>query len=77
MCQSTQRSLFGPQRRVPACALVNAGATVVALHDKPESEGTLCRASSAFARDVDTALAILRDRSAGLLRLECFKSHYA
>lgn len=58
-------------------ALANAGATVVALHHKPKSEGTLYRGSSDIAGGVDTALAISRDRSAGLLRLECFKSRFA
>ncbi len=58
-------------------ALANAGATVVALHHKPKSEGTLYRGSSDIAGGVDTAWAVSRDRDAGLLRLECFKSRYA
>jgi hypothetical protein len=58
-------------------ALANAGATVVALHHKPKSEGALYRGSSDIAGGVDTAWAVSRDRDAGLLRLECFKSRYA
>lgn len=58
-------------------ALANAGATVVALHHKPKSEGSHYRGSSDIAGGVDTAWAISRDRDAGLLRLECFKSRYA
>jgi hypothetical protein len=58
-------------------ALANAGATVVALHHKPKSEGSHYRGSSDIAGGVDTAWAVSRDRDAGLLRLECFKSRYA
>jgi len=58
-------------------ALANAGATVVALHHKPKSEGALYRGSSDIAGGGDTAWAVSRDRDAGLLRLECFKSRYA
>jgi hypothetical protein len=58
-------------------ALANAGATVVALHHKPKSEGSHYRGSSDIAGGVDTAWAVSRDRNAGLLRLECFKSRYA
>jgi hypothetical protein len=58
-------------------SLANAGATVVALHHKPKSEGSHYRGSSDIAGGVDTAWAISRDRNAGLLRLECFKSRYA
>ncbi len=58
-------------------SLANAGATVVALHHKPKSEGSHYRGSSDIAGGVDTAWAISRDRDAGLLRLECFKSRYA
>jgi hypothetical protein len=58
-------------------ALANAGATVVALHHKPKSEGSHYRGSSDIAGGVDMAWAVSRDRDAGLLRLECFKSRYA
>jgi AAA domain len=58
-------------------SLANAGATVVALHHKPKSEGSHYRGSSDIAGGVDTGWAISRDRDAGLLRLECFKSRYA
>src|SRR5690242_20737638 len=58
-------------------ALANAGATVVVLHHKPKSEGSHYRGSSDIAGGVDTALAVSRDREAGLLCLECFKSRYA
>jgi hypothetical protein len=57
--------------------LANAGATVVALHHKPKSEGSHYRGSSDIAGGVDTAWAVSRDRDPGLLRLECFKSRYA
>jgi hypothetical protein len=57
-------------------ALANAGATVVALHHKPKSEGAHYRGSSDIAGGVDTAWAVSRDRDAGLLRLECFKSRF-
>ncbi|HEY6444428.1 MAG TPA: AAA family ATPase, partial [Candidatus Acidoferrales bacterium] len=58
-------------------ALANVGATVVALHHKPKSDGSHYRGSSDIAGGVDTALAVSRDRQAGLLRLECFKSRFA
>ncbi|HEV3483204.1 MAG TPA: AAA family ATPase [Candidatus Acidoferrales bacterium] len=58
-------------------ALANAGATVVVLHHKPKSEGSHYRGSSDIAGGVDMAWAVSRDRDAGLLRLECFKSRYA
>lgn len=58
-------------------ALAHAGATVVALHHKPKSEGTLYRGSSDIAGGVDTAIAVSRDRTAGLLRFECFKNRFA
>jgi hypothetical protein len=57
--------------------LANAGATVLALHHKPKSEGAHYRGSSDIAGGVDMALAVSRDRDAGLLRLECFKSRFA
>ncbi len=58
-------------------ALAHAGATVVVLHHKPKSEGSLYRGSSDIAGGVDTAIAVSRDRVAGLLRVECFKSRFA
>jgi len=58
-------------------ALANAGATVVVLHHKPKSEGSHYRGSSDIAGGVDTALAVSRDREAGMLRLQCFKSRFA
>jgi hypothetical protein len=58
-------------------ALANTGATVVVLHHKPKSEGSHYRGSSDIAGGVDTAWAVSRDRGAGLLRLECFKSRFA
>ncbi|HEY3929866.1 MAG TPA: AAA family ATPase [Candidatus Koribacter sp.] len=58
-------------------ALANMGATVVALHHKPKSEGSHYRGSSDIAGGVDTALAVSRDRDADLLHLECFKSRFA
>ena len=57
-------------------ALANAGATVVVLHHKPKSEGSHYRGSSDIAGGVDTAWSVSRDRGAGLLRLECFKSRF-
>lgn len=56
--------------------LANLGATVVALHHKPKAEGTRYRGSSDIAGGVDVALSITRDRQAGIVRLECFKSRY-
>jgi hypothetical protein len=56
--------------------LANAGATVVALHHKPKTEGSHYRGSSDIAGAVDTAFAVSRDRKAGLLMLECFKSRF-
>jgi hypothetical protein len=57
-------------------ALANAGATVIALHHKPKTEGAHYRGSSDIAGGVDTALSISRDRQAGTLKLECFKSRF-
>jgi len=56
--------------------LANADATVVALHHKPKAEGSHYRGSSDIAGAVDTAFAVSRDRKAGLLTLECFKSRF-
>jgi hypothetical protein len=57
-------------------ALANAGATVVVLHHKPKSEGSHYRGSSDIAGGVDTAFSVSRDRQAGVLKLECFKSRF-
>jgi hypothetical protein len=57
-------------------ALANAGATVVALHHKPKAEGARYRGSSDIAGGVDTAFSVSRDRQAGILKLECFKSRF-
>jgi hypothetical protein len=57
-------------------ALANAGATVVALHHKPKAEGAHYRGSSDIAGGVDTAFSVSRDRQAGILKLECFKSRF-
>ena len=58
-------------------ALANAGATVVVLHHRPKSEGAYYRGSTDIAGAVDTALAVSRDRDAGLLRFECRKGRFA
>lgn len=57
-------------------ALANVGATVVVLHHKPKAEGAHYRGSSDIAGGVDTAFSISRDRQAGILKLECFKSRF-
>jgi hypothetical protein len=57
-------------------ALANLGATVVVLHHKPKVEGAHYRGSSDIAGAVDTAFSISRDREAGILKLECFKSRF-
>jgi hypothetical protein len=57
-------------------ALANAGATIVALHHKPKAEGAHYRGSSDIAGGVDTAFSVSRDRQAGILKLECFKSRF-
>ncbi len=57
-------------------ALANAGATVVAQHHKPKAEGAHYRGSSDIAGGVDTAFSLSRDRQAGILKLECFKSRF-
>jgi len=57
-------------------ALANVGATVFALHHKPKAEGAHYRGSSDIAGGVDTAFSISRDRQAGILKLECFKSRF-
>jgi predicted ATP-dependent serine protease len=56
--------------------LANMGATVVVLHHKPKAEGSRYRGSSDIAGGVDTAFALSRDRQAGVLKLECFKSRF-
>jgi RecA-family ATPase len=55
-------------------ALANAGATVVALHHRAKNETSRYRGSSDIAGGVDTAFAVSRDRQAGILKLDCFKS---
>jgi hypothetical protein len=57
-------------------ALANVGATVFAAHHKPKSEGAHYRGSSDIAGGVDTAFSVSRDRQAGVLKLECFKSRF-
>ncbi len=57
-------------------ALANVGATVVALHHKSKAEGSHYRGSSDIAGGVDTAFSVSRDRQAGILKLECFKSRF-
>lgn len=57
-------------------ALANVGATVLALHHKPKAEGAHYRGSSDIAGGVDTAFSVSRDRQAGILKLECFKSRF-
>jgi hypothetical protein len=57
-------------------ALANAGATVVAQHHKPKAEGSHYRGSSDIAGGVDTAFSVSRDRQAGILKFECFKSRF-
>jgi AAA domain-containing protein len=57
-------------------ALAHAGATLVLLHHRAKSETSRYRGSSDIAGGVDTAISISRDRKAGLLTLECFKSRY-
>jgi len=57
-------------------ALANVGATVVAIHHKPKAVGSHYRGSSDIAGGVDTAFSLSRDRQAGILKLECFKSRF-
>src|SRR5215472_14513090 len=57
-------------------ALANAGATVIVLHHKPKAEGAHYRGSSDIAGAVDTAYSVARDRQAGILTLDCFKSRF-
>jgi hypothetical protein len=57
-------------------ALANVGATVVALHHRAKSETSRYRGSSDIAGGVDTAFAVSRDRQAGILKLDCFKSRF-
>ena len=56
--------------------LANEGATVVAVHHKSKTQGSHYRGSSDIAGGVDTAFSVSRDRQAGILRLECFRSVY-
>ncbi len=57
-------------------ALANLGATVIALHHRAKSETSRYRGSSDIAGGVDTAFSVARDRQAGVLTLQCFKSRY-
>jgi hypothetical protein len=57
-------------------SLANAGASPFVLHHKPKAEGTHYRGSSDILGGVDLAYSVFRDREAGLIRLECFKSRY-
>lgn len=57
-------------------AMANVGATVLVLHHKPKAEGAHYRGSSDIAGGVDTAFSVSRDRQAGILKLECFKSRF-
>jgi hypothetical protein len=57
-------------------ALANLGATIVVLHHKPKAEGAHYRGSSDIAGGVDTAFSVSRDRQAGTLKLDCFKSRF-
>lgn len=57
-------------------ALANVGATVAALHHRAKSETSRYRGSSDIAGGVDTAFVVSRDRQAGVLKLECFKSRF-
>lgn len=56
--------------------LANAGATVVLLHHRAKSETSRYRGSSDILGGVDTAFSLSRDRQAGVLKLECFKSRF-
>jgi hypothetical protein len=56
--------------------LANVGATVVALHHRAKSETSRYRGSSDIAGGVDTAFTVSRDRQAGILKLDCFKSRF-
>jgi hypothetical protein len=58
-------------------ALAPAGATVVALHHRAKSEASRYRGSSDILGGVDVAFAVSRDRDAGLIKLQCFKSRFA
>jgi hypothetical protein len=58
-------------------ALAHAGATVVALHHRAKSEASRYRGSSDILGGVDVAFAVSRDRDAGLVKLQCFKSRFA
>jgi hypothetical protein len=58
-------------------ALANAGATVIVLHHRPKNEASRYRGSSDIAGAVDMGFSVIRDREAGILTLECFKSRFA
>jgi archaellum biogenesis ATPase FlaH len=58
-------------------ALANAGATVILLHHRAKSETSRYRGSSDIAGGVDLAISVSRDRSAGIIKLDCFKSRFS
>ena len=58
-------------------ALANAGATVVLLHHRAKSETSRYRGSSDIAGGVDLAISVSRDRAAGIIKLDCFKSRFS
>jgi hypothetical protein len=58
-------------------ALANAGATVIVLHHRAKSETSRYRGSSDIAGGVDVAFSVSRDRQAGIVKLECFKSRFS
>jgi hypothetical protein len=56
--------------------LANAEATVVLLHHRAKCETSRYRGSSDILAGVDVAFSLSRDRDAGRVRLECFKSRF-
>ena len=58
-------------------ALANAGATVILLHHRAKSETSRYRGSSDIAGGVDLAISVSRDRAAGIIKLDCFKSRFS
>jgi len=57
--------------------VTSAGATVVALHHRAKSETSRYRGSSDIAGGVDLAISVSRDRQAGIIKLDCFKSRFS
>jgi hypothetical protein len=57
-------------------SLVDAGATVGMLHHKGRAEGSQYRGSSDIIGGPDTAYSVTRDREAGTIKFDCFKSRY-